>query len=291
MTMPTALFAQRAFRPEALADTDLPDGVIGRVEGFALIYDTLDTLGTAFAPGGLERTKRERVAAGKVKLFWDHGDLPSQGMYDTDLHIGIVRSLETRSTPDGKLGEWMVADLFDTEKAREAKAYLTSVLAAGGETGLSIGMNEKGLKIGTARVDGSTVPYFIEVALREISITAEQAVTGANVASVRADDRRAALQITLRGIIAALGVEQVRAALDAAEAGNAHEQDSTDAGDPDTCDAEAGDSRAVATPLVTMAERHAAVRASYLRGSHEGVQEPGGERVSRPGGCNPQRAA
>lgn len=282
----------RAFRPETLAETDLPAGIIGRVEGFALVYDTVDSFGTAFAPGSLDRTTRERVAAGKVKLFWDHGDAALQGTYDTDLHIGVVRSLENRRTPDGKMGAWMTADLLDTEEARKAKAYVTAVLAAGGETGISIGMLEKGLQASTARVDGQPVLYYTDVPLREISLTAEQAVPGALVGSIRAEDRQKMRDQVLHGLIAALGIEHIRAALDAASQGDATEQDSADAGDePDTRDAEAGDSRAVESPLATMDERLAAVRSSYSRGRHEGRQEPGRERVSRPGGHDPQRAA
>lgn len=282
----------RAFRPAALAEADLPPGVIGRVEGFALVYDTVDSMGTAFAPGSLDRTIRERVAAGKVKLFWDHGDAAIQGTYDTDLHIGIVRSLENRRTPDGKLGAWMSADLLDTDEARKAKDYVAAVLAAGGETGISIGMLEKGLKANPARVEGQPVLYYTDVPLREISLTAEQAVPGALVGSIRAEDRRAMRDQMLRGLIASLGIDHIRAALDAASPGDATEQDSAAAGDePDTRDAEAGDSRAVESPLATMDERLAAVRASYSRGRHEDRQEPGGERVSRPGGHNPQRAA
>lgn len=288
----TDLLTCRAFRPAEVADADLPAGVIGRVEGFALVYDVADSFGTAFAPGSLDRTIRERVAAGKVKLFWDHGDAAIQGTYDTDLHIGVVRALENRRTADGKLGAWMTADLMDTEEARKAKQYLAAVLTAGGETGISIGMLEKGLKSSVARVDGQPVLYYTDVPLREISITAEPAVPGALVDSIRAEDRQKMRDQMLHGLIAALGIEHIRAALDAASQGDATEQDSADAGDePDTRDAEAGDSRAVESPLATMDERLAAVRSSYSRGRYEGRQEPGRERVSRPGGHDPQRAA
>jgi hypothetical protein len=54
----------RAFRP-ALTETHLPPGVIGQVSGIALVYGVVDSHGTTFAPGSLDRTRREKVAAGR----------------------------------------------------------------------------------------------------------------------------------------------------------------------------------------------------------------------------------
>src|SRR5688572_22503496 len=93
--------------------TELPAGVIGQVEGIAMVYDVVDSMGTTFARGCLDRTCRERVAAGKVRLFLDHGDQPSQGMYDTHLHIGVVRELVDEQGADGKWQTRFRADLFD----------------------------------------------------------------------------------------------------------------------------------------------------------------------------------
>ena len=136
--MTRAAIAHRAFKPE-LQENDLPAGVIGQVAGIALVYDELDNHGTTFARGCLDRTRREKVAAGKVKLYWDHGDAMAQGFYDSDLHIGTVRSLEDVDLGNGQHGAYMVADLLDTPKAHEVKQYLASVLASGGETGLRHG--------------------------------------------------------------------------------------------------------------------------------------------------------
>lgn len=173
----------RAFKPEILKG-ELAPGVVGRVAGIALVYDVVDEHGTSFDEGCLDRTRAERVANGKVKLFWDHGDVLSQGFYDSDQHIGIVRSLETISLPDGKRAEWMTADIFDSDKGREVHQYLTSVAAAGGETGLSIGMKDSRTYQGQLP-SGERGTRFAEVALREISITAESSIPGTVVTAVR----------------------------------------------------------------------------------------------------------
>jgi HK97 family phage prohead protease len=175
----------RAFAP-ALRETDLPPGTIGQVSGIALVYDTLDSHGTTFARGSLARTRREKVATGKVKLFWDHGDSPFQdGMYDSDLHIGTVRSLEDIVLPDGRHAALMVADLLDTPKAHDVKRYLASVLASGGETGLSVGFRPRA----ETKVKGGGV-RFDDIDLREISVTSMQSVPESAVMSVRQQQGR-----------------------------------------------------------------------------------------------------
>jgi HK97 family phage prohead protease len=183
--MPPTLI-HRAFTPE-LRETDLPAGVIGQVAGIAVVYEVVDDYGTMFARGSLDRTTRERVAAGKVKLFWDHGDAHTDGFYDSDLHIGTVRSLTDVRMADGQWGAYMVADLLDTPKAREVQRYLKSVLASGGDTGLSVGGLVKGIRSETVRVNGHSVERFTEFALREISVTSMQAVPDSHVLAVRAD--------------------------------------------------------------------------------------------------------
>lgn len=183
--MPTTIF--RAFKPE-LRDTNLPTGVIGQVAGIAVMYDTLDDYGTMFGRTSLHRTMKERVAAGKVKLYWDHGDAPLTGFYDSDLHIGTVRSLEDVQVEPGKWGAYMIADIFDTPKGNEAKQYLQGVLASGGETGLSVGGRAKGIKSEMVSLDGQQVERFTEFPLREISITSMQAVPNSSVLAVRQED-------------------------------------------------------------------------------------------------------
>lgn len=284
--------AHLTFRPETVraatdaAGADLPAGVIGRVEGWALVYDEIDGHGTTFVRGCLDRTKRERVAAGKVQLFWDHGKLPSEGMYDTDLHVGVVRSLTTKQLPDGRWGEWLVADLFDTEKAHEAHRYVRAVLETGSVTGLSIGMDPKHMRGEARTVDGRKAYAYIDVALREVSITAIPSVPGTTVTTVRADAPGAAERTTqrlavLNGVLAGLDRATVRCALEAAgykfvpdvpnsdmssenESNTGSNAEATDTpAETIRADAGAQDSAAPTTHYATMDERLTAVRQSY----------------------------
>jgi phage head maturation protease len=158
---------------------------VGQVEGIALVYDVLDARQTTFARGCLTRTIRERVSAGKVKLYWDHGDAIVTGTYDTHLHIGVVRSLRDQQLSDGTWGAVFRADIFDTEPGREAHEYLKAVAVTGSETGVSIGMMTIP-EATRAVIAGQQCARFGEVALREISITGESSVPGTKVTSVRA---------------------------------------------------------------------------------------------------------
>lgn len=165
----------------------LPAGVIGQVEGVALVYDVIDTFGTTFARGCLDRTVRERVKAGKVRLFLDHGDMPvNGGMYDTHLHIGVVRTLRDSELPDGTFGSLFRADIFDTEAGRAAHEYLRAIAATGSETGVSIGMMFMP-ETSRAVINGEACERIREVPLGEISITAMSSVPGTRVTQVRAD--------------------------------------------------------------------------------------------------------
>ena len=192
----------RPFAP-ALKQTALPPGIIGQVAGIALVYDVIDDHETTFARGCFA-ARHAAVKGGKIKLFWDHGDAIESGFYDSDHHIGTVRSLEDVQLPDGRWGVYMVADLFDTPKGREVKQYLQSVLATGGETGLSVGGPSRGVRKRPGRMDGRTVEQITEFPLREISITSMQSVPDSEVLAVRAhrsgkrlatmEERRAALR-------------------------------------------------------------------------------------------------
>lgn len=158
------------------AAADLPDGIAGQVSGIAVRYDVVDSYRTVFAKGSLDKT-RAKVAAGKVKLFDNHG---ISDHYGTRSHIGIVRSLSPQDD-----GELMTADLFDTEDGRRAKEYLRAVMAAGGETGLSIGFYErKGEWMKRAEED---VYRFDEIELDEISLAPRNAVPGSDVLAVRSE--------------------------------------------------------------------------------------------------------
>jgi phage head maturation protease len=170
----------------AATDT-LPAGVIGQVEGIALVYDVIDTYGTTFAKGCLDRTVRERVKAGKVRLFLDHGDMPvNGGMYDTHLHIGVVRAVRDKQFDGGSVGAVFQADIFDTEAGRAAHEYLRAIAATGSETGVSIGMMFMP-ETTRAVIDGQDCKRIREVPLGEISITSMSSVPGTRVTAVRGD--------------------------------------------------------------------------------------------------------
>jgi HK97 family phage prohead protease len=196
MRLPT--LALRSAALTVRADADLPPGIIGRVEGIAVRYGVVDSWGTRFNRGSLDKT-RKKVDKGEVKLFDNHG---ASDMYGTRSHVGVVRSL----MPDGD-GERMVADLFDTEDGRRAKEYLSAVMASGGQTGLSIGFYER--SGAWSKLDERDVYDFDEIELDEISLAPRQAVPGANVLGVRAESMMSegSARAVMRAVRASVGAE------------------------------------------------------------------------------------
>jgi HK97 family phage prohead protease len=176
--------------------SDLPSGVVGRVRGVAVVYDVVDSYGTLFKRGSLEKT-RAKANSGKVKLFDNHG---ASDWYGTRTHIGVVRSLTT----DGN-NEVMEADLFDTQDGRRAKEYLAAVMASGADTGLSIGFYER--SGAWRKMDNQSIYEFEEIELDEISLAPRQAVPGAEVTSVRRDEK-GLTQATARALF-----RQIRASM------------------------------------------------------------------------------
>lgn len=255
------------------ASATLPDGVIGQVEGVALVYNVVDTHGTTFAPGCLSRTVRERVAAGKVRLFLDHGDAPTFGMYDTHLHIGVVREVWDVDLPDGTKGAKFRADIFDTEPGRQAHEYLRAIAATRSETGVSIGMMTMPPTT-RATIGGTLCERIDEVALREISITAVSSVPGTHVTNVRADvttpiDTTLDYAPLLRGMHAALGADRFRALVEGIT-GNAPLEDrpAATAGNAPTTDSPSDPApvaEGVPSPLANPEERIAFARAAFQR--------------------------
>jgi phage head maturation protease len=100
-----------------------------------------------------------------------------------------------------------VADLLDTPKAHDVKRYLESVLASGGETGLSVGFRPRA----EAKLKGGGI-RFDEVDLREISVTSMQSVPGSAVMAVRQqwDHRRPPVYATMEQRLWALRQSYVR---------------------------------------------------------------------------------
>jgi HK97 family phage prohead protease len=125
--------------------------------------------------------------------------LSQAGLYDSDLHIGTVRSLEDVILPDGTRAAYIVADLLDTPKAHEVKRYLASVLASGGETGLSVGFRPRS----ETKIKGGGI-RFDEVDLREISVTSMASVPGSEVMSARQKQDRGRTYATMPERILAL---------------------------------------------------------------------------------------
>lgn len=260
----TDLAGPLELRAEAEA---LPAGVCGVLMGVAVVYNVVDAYGTRFRPGCLDRTKREKLAAGKVKLFADHDGR-------TRAHVGYVKALETQGDR-----EVMTAWLFDSEAGRAQKEYIGACMASGGYTGLSIGFYPRDTEMVTL-TDGEQVLDFLEVELDEVSNTPRPAVPGADVLGVRHDAPAAAtltptpeaMRAVLRVALDILGPETVQAELSArtstAPRSNASPEDSA-AERPLPRDAQGTDSRddGTGTPpgatTATMAQRIAAVRSSY----------------------------
>lgn len=155
------------------AESDLPPGIAGRVSGIALTYDTVDSYDTMFARGCAKRSIDTRVAAGKLPLLIDHERT-------TGAHVGVVRSL-------AEVGDALVmtADVFDTADGRAALEYVKAVLASGATTGFSIGFVPR--KSETVTVGDRRVERFVEIELREVSVTPMPAVPGADVTAARND--------------------------------------------------------------------------------------------------------
>lgn len=164
---------QYAINPTQLefrVEPSMPAGICGRMVGVALVYGVVDSYNTTFMRGCLDKTRNERLAAGKVKLFADHMNM-------TSAHVGVVRALD--DVGDAVV---MTAEIFDTEDGRKMKEYLQAVMAARAETGLSVGfMPRRG---GPSPMD-PMVYEFQEIELREVSITPMSAVPGTDVTGVR----------------------------------------------------------------------------------------------------------
>jgi HK97 family phage prohead protease len=158
----------------AIDAESLPSGICGRVRGIAVRYGVIDSYGTIFRRGSLDKT-RAKVASGKVMLFANHGAGDGYGLSS---HVGTVRTL----VPEGD-GEMMSADLFDTAAGRAAKEYLSAVVASDSRTGLSLGFHDR--RSDWTMHNGERVFAFDEIELEEISLTPRNAVPGAEVSSVR----------------------------------------------------------------------------------------------------------
>jgi HK97 family phage prohead protease len=260
MTIDTVTLYRREVALEARQE-GLPEGIAGRITGVALSYEQVDTYGTVFARGCAKRTIDTKVKARRVPFLMDHER-------EVDAHVGVVASLT--DTGDGLV---MVADLFDTEAGREARDYVKAVMAAGAVTGLSIGFVPKRTEL--AVVDGNTVERFLEIELREVSLTPMPSVPGTDVLGARSDKSppdvpeqprdsvrtdRDLLMIAARTALDALSVTDRQAVLDAYASPYL---DDVAPGTRTDCCAPPTPTPAREDAAVTMADRLAAVRQTY----------------------------
>lgn len=159
------------------AEGDLPAGVCGRMQGIALVYETVDFYDTMFAYGCMDRSIAERVASRKVNVFSDH-------VKQVRAHVGVVSMAET-------IGDSLVVmiDLLDTADGRQMLEYVKACVSAGVETGLSIGfIPRKYEQVKSASGELTGVVRFTEIEWRELSVTPVPAVPGTAVTGARHED-------------------------------------------------------------------------------------------------------
>ena len=171
-TRPTQYFSADAY-VQMRADAALPPGIAGRVSGIALTYETVDSYQTMFARGAAKRSIDNKVAARKVPLLMDHAA-------NTGAHVGVVASMV--DTGDALV---MTADVFDTPDGRAALEYVKAVIAAGASTGLSIGFVPRRSEM--VQTPNGMAERYLEIELKEVSITPMPAVPGADVTGARHD--------------------------------------------------------------------------------------------------------
>lgn len=227
-----------------------PEGVIGRVQAILLRYDVLDDRGTIFQKGCLDKTRAQKVPAGRVGLFANMGhDGMGMHYHGTRTHIGVIRSLE-----DVGNDVLMSADIFDTADGRSVKEYLEAVIASGAHTGASVGFLEReGERIELPGPDGQKIRAysFKEIELFEGTIVPLSAVPGTEVLAVRALPEAA--ESALRTILKVVPAARVREIVQEEEAA---------AASPEARSVTAPAAPAPAGPapdLATMEERRAAL--------------------------------
>jgi hypothetical protein len=244
------------------AGGDLPSGVAGRVSGVALTYDAIDTYGTTFARGCAKRSLDGKVPARRLPLLMDHER-------STEAHVGVVSSA---SDVGGALV--ITADLFDTPAGRSAVEYVKAVLAAGASTGFSVGFIPR--RSERVKIDGEMIDRFLEIELREISITPMPSVPGTDVTGARKDAgtdttataSAAASPVPDAGLLAR-AARLTLAAMPADERAAILAEFGVGSPDTDTADGSAANSPTrAASPIsepatVDMAARLLAVRESY----------------------------
>ncbi len=171
----------------------LPPGCCAKMTGVALVYNVVDDYGTLFKPGCLAKTIVEKVRPGRVRLFSDH--IPT-----TKTHVGTVTDI--KDVGDTAV---MTAVIFDAEAGRCMKEYLEAVTQSGkvtgAVTGLSVGFRSHDDESSTYEDDERQAQWcmaFLEIELREISVTPVNAVPGTDVLAVRRERGEADLGLLTR---------------------------------------------------------------------------------------------
>lgn len=229
----------------------LPPGVCGQISGVALTYNQRDAYDTTFEPGCLDKTRSEKLAAGKIRLMADH-------MGTTNRHVGVVRQM-----PDAGDMVMLQADLFDTDAGRSMLEYCKAVRAAGASTGLSIGFWDRAGEWKTDPGTNDRYYAYSEIELDEVSVTPMPAVPGAEMLAARHEQNPELLRKAFDAIADAVDSETLRAWVAARDSGNTDETpDSAHAADADSRNADSSERQA------TMDERLAVLRRSYASHGH-----------------------
>jgi len=143
------------------------DETEGTFEGYASIFDVVDSYGDSVARGAFRKTLRDNPA---FHMLWSH--LITEP-------IGIIRGKEDKTgfAVTGKLNT-------DIQRGKEVRSHMKAALEAGIPMGLSIGYQT--MKEDVDRENGTRI--LKEIKLWEISVCLFQACPGAVIADVKSDD-------------------------------------------------------------------------------------------------------
>ena len=152
-------------RTRTLLDTDLAFGAkvatdTGWLEGYASVFNVIDSYDEVVRPGAFVKTIAERVPAGKVKLMSLHMAFGG----DTMEVIGTI----TEAREDAR-GLWIHAEFASTANAQDAR----KLAVEGHVSGLSIGYNA--ITAAPVTENGKTIVELTELRLLEVTLTARPA--------------------------------------------------------------------------------------------------------------------
>jgi len=182
--MAPRLLAERRLRVSAKEENDAGAGWI---EGYAAVFNNVDGQGEVIRPGAFQKTVKERVAAGKVKLMvrhFKHGG-------DTLEVIGTVTGAR-----EDEYGLWIHAELSSDPVAQEARAKV----AEGHVSGLSIGYIPISQR--ETVMDGEVVLELREIKLMEVTLTPFPANELAEVTAAKSAEEGRTQTVSTPGTVA-----------------------------------------------------------------------------------------